>query len=114
MNASGRSPMGWTPDRFAGRRAMPFRGWEAVTVPGAVGAWVALSERFGRLPFEALFAPAVRYAESGYAVTPAIAVASAASTALPPCASIESPACAASGCEAATTFSASTGERREG
>jgi gamma-glutamyltranspeptidase/glutathione hydrolase len=52
---------------------MPFRGWEAVTVPGAVGAWVALSERFGRLPFEALFAPAVRYAESGYAVTPAIA-----------------------------------------
>ncbi|TVQ55884.1 MAG: gamma-glutamyltransferase family protein [Rhodobacteraceae bacterium] len=73
LNASGRSPMAWRPDRFAGRAAMPFRGWEAVTVPGAVSAWVALSARFGRLPFEALFAPAVRYAESGYAVTPAIA-----------------------------------------
>ena len=43
-----------------------------------------------------------------------IAVAIAASTALPPFASIESPACAPSGCAVATTFRAITGMRREG
>ena len=42
LNASGRSPAGWTPDRFSGLDAMPFRGWESVTVPGAVSAWVTM------------------------------------------------------------------------
>ena len=55
LNASGRAPAGWTPERFAGRTAMPTLGWDAVTVPGCVSAWVALSKRYGKLPFEALF-----------------------------------------------------------
>jgi hypothetical protein len=50
LNASGRSPEGWTLDRFKGKTTMPTKGWDAVTVPGAVSAWVALSERFGKLP----------------------------------------------------------------
>jgi gamma-glutamyltranspeptidase/glutathione hydrolase len=73
LNASGRSPAGWTPDRFAEREAMPFHGWESVTVPGAVSAWVALSERFGKLPFATLFEPAIGYAENGFPVSPVIA-----------------------------------------
>ncbi|WP_227268536.1 gamma-glutamyltransferase family protein [Roseobacter weihaiensis] len=73
LNASGRAPAAWTADRFAGHAAMPFRGWESVTVPGAVSAWVALSERFGKLPFETLFEPAMGYAEGGFPVTPVIA-----------------------------------------
>ncbi|MGF1551397.1 MAG: gamma-glutamyltransferase family protein [Paracoccaceae bacterium] len=73
LNASGRSPAGWTPERFAGRDAMPERGWESVTVPGAVGAWAALSERFGRLPFADLLAPAIGYAGRGFTVSPVIA-----------------------------------------
>ncbi|MBS0126700.1 gamma-glutamyltransferase family protein [Thetidibacter halocola] len=73
LNASGRSPAGWTPERFAGQQAIPFRGWESVTVPGAVSAWVALSERFGKLPFADLFEPAIRYAEGGFPVSPVIA-----------------------------------------
>lgn len=73
LNASGRSPAGWTPDRFAKYETMPFRGWESVTVPGAVSAWVALSDRFGKLPFVELFEPAIGYAESGFIVTPQIA-----------------------------------------
>src|SRR6266849_3133776 len=28
LNASGRSPAGWTPQRFAGLREMPRRGWD--------------------------------------------------------------------------------------
>lgn len=73
LNASGRSPAGWTPERFAGRTTMPERGWESVTVPGAVSAWAALSERFGRLDFETLFEPAIGYAEHGFRVSPVIA-----------------------------------------
>jgi gamma-glutamyltranspeptidase/glutathione hydrolase len=70
LNASGRSPRAWTPERFAGHTAMPERGWESVTVPGAVSGWVALHERFGRLPFETLFEPAIAYAEQGFLVGP--------------------------------------------
>ena len=70
LNASGRSPAAWTPARFSGLQEMPQRGWEAITVPGCVSAWVALSKRFGRLPFEKLFEPAIRYAESGFQVGP--------------------------------------------
>ncbi len=73
LNASGRSPGGWTPERFRGKTAMPTRGWDAVTVPGAVSAWVALSARFGKLPFADLFEPAIRYAADGYMVSPTIA-----------------------------------------
>ncbi|HZT51175.1 MAG TPA: gamma-glutamyltransferase family protein [Stellaceae bacterium] len=73
LNASGRSPAAWTPARFAGLGQMPARGWDAVTVPGAVSAWVALSRRFGRLPFADLFAPAIAYAHDGFPVSPVIA-----------------------------------------
>ena len=44
------------------------RGWDSVTVPGAVAGWVALSERFGTLPFADLLQPAIEIAERGYAV----------------------------------------------
>jgi gamma-glutamyltranspeptidase/glutathione hydrolase len=73
LNSSGRSPAAWTPERFAGRPAMPERGWDAVTVPGAVAGWVALNRRFGTLPLAEVAAPAIRFAREGFAVTPIIA-----------------------------------------
>jgi gamma-glutamyltranspeptidase/glutathione hydrolase len=71
LNASGGAPAAWTPDYFAkrhgeGNARPPMRGWDSVTVPGAIGAWVALSERFGRLPFADLLEPAIEIAERGY------------------------------------------------
>jgi gamma-glutamyltranspeptidase / glutathione hydrolase len=74
LNASGRAPQGWTPERFAGKQAMPVHGWDAVTVPGCVSAWVALSKRYGKLPFEALFEPAIRYARESFMVSPITAL----------------------------------------
>ena len=73
LNASGRAPQAWTPDYFkrkhgADARTPPVRGWDSVTVPGAVASWVAMSERFGKLPFADLMAPACEIAERGYAV----------------------------------------------
>ena len=73
LNSSGRSPAAWTSERFAGLTVMPQRGWESITVPGAVAAWVALSERFGKVPFAQLFGPAIGYARDGFAVSPTIA-----------------------------------------
>ena len=70
LNASGRSPKALTKERFAGLDTVPLRGWDAVTVPGAVSAWVSLSERYGKLPFEDLFEPAIHYAREGYLVSP--------------------------------------------
>ena len=77
LNASGRAPQAWTADYFSSRLGAaaltpPKRGINSVTVPGAVSGWVALSERFGRLPFEALMQPAIDVAERGYAVPPVV------------------------------------------
>ena len=72
LNASGRSPAAWTADRFKGLGEMPRRGWESVSVPGAVSAWVEMSAKYGRLPFADLFEPAIKYASDGYMVTPTI------------------------------------------
>jgi gamma-glutamyltranspeptidase/glutathione hydrolase len=73
LNASGRAPQAWSPQRFAGLAQMPRIGWETVTVPGVVSGWVALSERFGALPFEDLFVDALRHAQDGFPVSPVIA-----------------------------------------
>jgi gamma-glutamyltranspeptidase / glutathione hydrolase len=68
INGSGRAPAAWTPEYFAGLNRMPQFGWGSVTVPGAVSVWVALSARFGQLPFERLFDAAIHYAEHGFQV----------------------------------------------
>ena len=73
LNASGRSPAAWTPDYFKGRSAMPVRGWDTVTVPGCVSAWVELHQKFGKLPFKRLFEPAIHYGREGFLVSPTIA-----------------------------------------
>ena len=70
LNGSGKSPRAWTHQRFAGRKEMPLFGWDAVTVPGAVDAWVKLSKKFGNLPFADLFVPAMEYAQKGFVVSP--------------------------------------------
>jgi gamma-glutamyltranspeptidase / glutathione hydrolase len=72
LNASGRSPAAWTPEYFGGG-PVPGRGWNSVTVPGAVSAWADLHARFGALPFERLFGPAVRYGREGFLVSPTVA-----------------------------------------
>ena len=81
LNASGRAPEAWTPEYFkrkypgsivSGGNTPPKRGMDAVTVPGAVGSWAAMSERFGKLPFAELMQPAIDIAERGYLVTPVV------------------------------------------
>ena len=70
LNASGRSPAAWTPEYFSKYKKMPLLGWDTVTVPGAVSAWVELWKKYGQLSFEELFEPAIDYARNGYLVSP--------------------------------------------
>ncbi len=71
LNASGWSPAGRTIEflRSQGIEEMPFRGVHTVTVPGVVDGWSKLLQRFGRLQFAQVLAPAIRYAEEGFPVT---------------------------------------------
>jgi gamma-glutamyltranspeptidase/glutathione hydrolase len=70
LNASGWAPRKLTIEFLAqhGITAMPHDGIHTVTVPGAVEGWSQAHKRFGRLPWKDLFAPAIHYAEHGYAV----------------------------------------------
>jgi len=67
INGSGKSPA-LMPTAIDGE--MPSVGWLPVTVPGEVSVWVMLHERFGSLPFEDLFVPAIGYARDGFLVSP--------------------------------------------
>lgn len=71
FNGSGRSPAALTIDsvRGAGHDTMPARGPLAITVPGAVDAWVQLLERFGRRSLADALLPAAETAERGYGLT---------------------------------------------
>ncbi|MDQ3702175.1 MAG: gamma-glutamyltransferase, partial [Chloroflexota bacterium] len=77
LNGSGRAPATHSLGLFQelGLQEVPARGWLPVTVPGAPAAWRDLHARFGRLPFEALFEPAIYYAEHGFPVAPVTATA---------------------------------------
>ena len=66
LNGSGKSGHLLTRDCFG--EEIPELGWLTVTVPGAVSAWRSLWDKWGKLPFEQLFTPAIRYATEGYPV----------------------------------------------
>ncbi|HBK91731.1 MAG TPA: gamma-glutamyltransferase [Parvularcula sp.] len=82
LNASGRAPMGRTLEQTRAKSAaivgegkgIPPLGHLPVTVPGAVGGWGALHDRFGKLPMRTILAPAIAYAKDGFPVSPVIAM----------------------------------------
>ena len=68
LNACGKSPLAWKRDYFNQFGSMPEHGWDSVTTPGAVSQWVALHDRFGKLPFEKLFGSAINHARNGFSL----------------------------------------------
>lgn len=71
LNGAGRSGTRATLDelRRRGLSRVPTIGPGAVSVPGCVGGWAMLLERFGTRPLAALLAPAVHYADAGFPTT---------------------------------------------
>jgi gamma-glutamyltranspeptidase/glutathione hydrolase len=74
LNASGWAPKAWSLEYFTRKYGsqIPMRGWDTVTVPGAVAGWCALHERYGQLSLEQCLAPAIELAQNGYGVSPIV------------------------------------------
>lgn len=73
-NGSGRTPAALTLDWFTerGLAEVPRQSPSAVTIPGAIDAWTRLHADHGRMPFADVLAPAIRFAEEGYAISPRV------------------------------------------
>ena len=72
MASSGRSPKALSLDTVRaraqtvdGKKVLPKLGAVSVSVPGALGGWWALHERYGKLPWADLFEPAIHYCNAG-------------------------------------------------
>lgn len=75
LNGSGRAPAAATIDHYEalGISSLEATSPHSVTIPGAVGAWETLLEAHGRRGLTAALAPAIHYAEAGFAVSPRVA-----------------------------------------
>jgi len=76
LNSSGRIPRGVDPDAY--RPPTPGyrenrRGAKAVSTPGNVNAWAAMSRGYGQLEWARLLEPAARIAEDGFVIDPGTA-----------------------------------------
>jgi gamma-glutamyltranspeptidase len=71
LNASGWSSTRADSQRLrdSGLKTMPIRGGLSVTVPGIIDGWGKLWDRFGKIEFSKLVAPAIRYATEGFPAT---------------------------------------------
>jgi len=71
LNASGAAGSGTSAAalRAGGLDRLPSRHPASITIPGAVDGWMALHERFGRVPFETVLAAAIELAEEGFPVS---------------------------------------------
>ncbi len=75
LNGSGRAPLALTVDKIKPEAdgTIPLYTPYSWTVPGTCDAWFTLHARFGRLPMKRVLAPAIRYAEEGFPLSPVIA-----------------------------------------
>jgi len=76
LNGSGRSPKAMDLEelkkRLNGADGIPPVGTLPVSVPGTVDAWFEMHDKFGKLPMTEILAPAISYAQDGFAVTEVI------------------------------------------
>ena len=75
LNAAGRAPKAATADWYArqGITQLQVQSPHAVTVPGAVDGWATLLADHGTKSLREVLAPAIAYAEEGFAVAPRVA-----------------------------------------
>ena len=67
LNGSGKSPKAAHLDHLGGK-GIAMTDPAAITIPGALHAWAALHESYGKLPWSDLFIDAIHYASKGFAV----------------------------------------------
>ena len=75
LNSSGRAGQGAKAAlvRELGHERIPIDSPFAITVPGCVDGWIAISRRFGSMPLAAVMGPAIHYAKAGFPASPELA-----------------------------------------
>ena len=75
FNGSGRAPMALSSDGLLekGFSRIERQSPHAVTIPGAVDAWIQLNRDHGIMDLDRLLAPAIAYARDGYPITQRVA-----------------------------------------
>ena len=75
LNASGRAPLALTIDKVKPEAdgTIPLLTPYSWTVPGCCDGWFELHAKYGKLPMATILAPAIRYAEEGFPLSPVIA-----------------------------------------
>jgi gamma-glutamyltranspeptidase / glutathione hydrolase len=75
LNASGRAPLALTIDKVKPEKdgTIPLYSPYSWSVPGCADGWFELHAKYGKLPMAKILAPAIRYAEEGFPLSPVIA-----------------------------------------
>lgn len=75
LNGSGRAPKAASAEKLrqAGHATVPVASPHAVTIPGAMDGFCALSEKWGKLGIADSLAPAIHYFDAGVPVAPRVA-----------------------------------------
>ena len=76
FNGSGRAPRALNSEWLLeqGITSIERHSAHAVTIPGAVDAWVQLNRDHGSMPLDRILAPAISYARDGYPITQRVSV----------------------------------------
>ncbi len=69
VNATGPAPAAATRERYLQDGGIPMKGIRSVSVPGLVDGWLLAHERYGGLPLEEVFRPAISLCEDGFPVS---------------------------------------------
>jgi gamma-glutamyltranspeptidase/glutathione hydrolase len=75
LNASGRAPLALTIEKVPPEKdgTIPLYTQYSWTVPGCADGWFELHAKYGKLPMKQILAPAIRFAEEGFPLSPVIA-----------------------------------------
>ncbi|MBV7327181.1 gamma-glutamyltransferase [Chloroflexi bacterium TSY] len=66
VNATGPAPLAATRELYLAEGGIPMKGIRSVSVPGLVDGWLLAHERYGQLPLDQVFAPAISLCEDGF------------------------------------------------
>ncbi len=69
VNATGPAPRAATRETYLENGGIPMKGMRSVSVPGLVDGWLLVHERYGKLPLEIVFEPAVSLCENGFPIS---------------------------------------------
>lgn len=69
VNATGPAPAAATRELYLANDGIPMKGIRSVSVPGLIDGWLLAHERYGTLPLDQIFTPAIELCERGFPIS---------------------------------------------